>query len=259
MRQGSFSAGLRPLDQIPHQDLLENKVAAQAAEIERLSAENRRLANSHVVMRDDLVNARQEAQRLGAHIRSIPTESDIQIRVLAEKIKKMEAGIKAGENVRNDLKQAHSEAQSLVKARQELTLQIQQSSQELQRLRADVKSLSNLDTELENLRHEVKMLRATFEREKSLNIEKVERLRAREQNLIQMAREVERLRAEVTNAEKIAHVPNFYSGGYSSHDPAYLHAVGGSSVYVNAYGRHQIQTNSGPAVDGTSPYCSGGQ
>ena len=43
--------------------------------------------------------------------------------------------------------------------------------------------------------------RATFEYEKGLNIEKVEQMRAMEQNLMGMAREMENLRVDVLNAE----------------------------------------------------------
>lgn len=159
MRHGPFPAGQRPLDPLPHLDLLENKIAAQAAEMEQLAGDNHRLAAAQVALREDLVAAQQEAQRLKAHIRSIQTESDIQIRVLLDKIAKMETDIRAGENVKTDLKQAHMEAQSLVKAREELATQIQQASQELQKVRAEVKSLPDLHDELDTLRHELKRLR----------------------------------------------------------------------------------------------------
>ncbi|KAF6140200.1 hypothetical protein GIB67_000248 [Kingdonia uniflora] len=62
-------------------------------EAERLTRENRRLAATQVDHQRELVAAQQEVQRLKAHIGSTQTESDIQIRILLEKIKKMEADI----------------------------------------------------------------------------------------------------------------------------------------------------------------------
>lgn len=45
----------------------------------------------------------------------------------------------------------------------------------------------------------------TFEYEKKKNIELVDHMKAKEKNLIAMAREVEMLRAEILNAEKRVH------------------------------------------------------
>ncbi|KDP38754.1 hypothetical protein JCGZ_04107 [Jatropha curcas] len=257
MRHGPFPPGHRPSDGRPPPDLLENKIASQAAEIEQLAGDNHKLATSHVALRQDLVVVQQEVERLKAHIRSIQTESDIQIRVILDKTTKMESEIRAGESVKKDLRQAHMEAQSLVKARQELTTQIQQATQELQKVRADVKSLPDLEAELDNLKHEYRRLRATFEYEKGLNIEKVEVLQAMEQNLIGMAREVEKLHAEVLNAEKRVHAPNTYGGGFATSDPSYPTPVHGAGTYVDAYGRPVVQMSVGPAADGMIAYGSG--
>ncbi|KAJ6698701.1 PROTEIN FLX-LIKE 2 [Salix purpurea] len=97
MRHGPFPAGHRTLEPLSRSDLLEHKIAAQAADIEQLAGDNNRLATSHMAMREDLAAAQQEEQRLKAHIRSIQTESDIQIRLLLDKIAKMEKDIRAGE------------------------------------------------------------------------------------------------------------------------------------------------------------------
>ncbi|KAJ7979550.1 Protein FLX-like [Quillaja saponaria] len=215
MRHGPFpglgpAAGHRPLESIPPH-LLENKIAVQETEIERLAGDNHRLAATHVSLKQEFVAAQQEVQELKAHIRSIQTESDIQIRVLLDKITKMEAEIRAGESVKKDLQWADIEAQSLAAARQELTGQIQQATQELQKARLDVKSLPDLQDELDSLRQEHQRLRATFEYEKNMNIEQVQQMKATERNLIGMAIEVQKLRAEVLEAEKRAHT-NPYGG-----------------------------------------------
>ncbi|KAI5585567.1 hypothetical protein BDE02_06G154200 [Populus trichocarpa] len=241
MRHGPFPAGHHTSEPLSRSDLLEHRFAAQAADIEQLAGDNNRLVTSHMALREDLAAAQQEVQRLKAHIRSIQTESDIQIRVLLDKIAKMEKDIRAGENVKKDLKQAHVEAQNLVKERQELATQIQQASHELQKIHTDVNSIPDLHAELENSRHELKRLRATFEYEKGLNIEKVEQMRAMEQNLIGMAREMENLRVDVLNAETRARAPNQYIGGYANPD---------------GYGRPFVHMGVGPTGEGIIPYNS---
>lgn len=162
LRHGPFPgplAGHRLLEHLPHPELLEDKIAVQAAEIERLAGDNHRLAASHVTLREDLVAAQQEIPRLKAHIRSIHTESDIQIRVLLDKIAKMDAEIRASERLKKDLQQAHIEAQNLVKTRQELAAKIHQAAEELHKARLKVKSLPDLHAELDSLRQEHQRLR----------------------------------------------------------------------------------------------------
>ncbi|XWS73158.1 hypothetical protein CRYUN_Cryun02cG0101600 [Craigia yunnanensis] len=246
------------VEPLPRPELLENKIASQAAEIERLAGDNHKLAATHVPMREDLVAARHEAQKLKEHIRSIQTESDIQVRVLQEKIAKMEADIWVGGSVKKEFQQAHIEAQNLVKARQELMAQLQQASQELMKTRADVKSLPELRAELEGFRKEHQRLRVTFQYEKGSNIEQVEQMQAMEKNLIGMAREVEKLRTEVLSAEKRVHAPIGpvpYAGGYMNPDPSYVPPFQGSSTYFDGYGQPVMQMGLGPA-EGMIPYGS---
>ncbi|KAK4257609.1 hypothetical protein QN277_007173 [Acacia crassicarpa] len=233
MRHGPFtgvssSAGHPSLEPLPHQ-MLGDKIAAQEAEIKELVGDNRRLASTHVALREELVNAQQEVHKLRAHIRSIQTESDIQIRVLLDKIAKMERDVIAGENVKKELKLAHLEAQSLVVARQELKSQIERATQELKKVRADVKSLPDLQGELDNLVQEHQRLRATFEYEKNKNVELVEQLKGTEKNLIGMAREVEFLRAEIQNVEKRTQASKLY--GSAAVIPG---------TFADAYGRAEL-------------------
>jgi len=265
MRHGPFpglgsAAGQRSLEPLPPPDLLENKIAVQAAEIEQLTGENRRLAASQLTLRRELVGAQQEVQRVRAHIASIQTESDLQIRILVDKIAKKEADIRAGEGVKKELQQAHKEAQSLVAARQELTVQIQKVTQELQKARTDVKNIPDLHAELDSLRQEHHRLRSTFEYEKGKNIEQVEQMQAMEKNLFGMAREVEKLRAEVLNAEKRALAPSPYGGSYMHPDLSYPPPPiqgGGAGAYIDSYGRPLVQMAVGPAGGGMIPYSSG--
>lgn len=162
MRRGQipgYSSGHWPLEPVAPAEALENKIAFQTAEIEQLSGDNHRLAASHGALREELFAAQEEIQRLKEHMRSLHTESDIQIRVLRDKIAKREADIRAGEVVKKDLQKAHKEAQSLVAARQELSVKIEQAAQELKKARVDVKSLPDLRAELDSLRKEYHRLR----------------------------------------------------------------------------------------------------
>lgn len=210
----------------PH--LLENKLAAQEAEIERLVSDNRRLASTHKALRDALVSAAQDVQKIKSHIRSTQTESDIQIRVLLDKIAKMEVDIRASDSVKKELQQAHIEAQSLAASRHELSGEIQLATQELKKVISDVKCLPDLHAELDSLVQEHQRIRDTFEYEKSKNVELVVQLKAKEKKLIGMAREVEMLRAEISNAEKRINAPNLF-GAVTPAD--------GSGAFLDPYGR----------------------
>ncbi|KAM7508374.1 hypothetical protein LguiA_018827 [Lonicera macranthoides] len=161
MRHGPFPAGHHPMETTLPPNL-ENKLVVQEAEIERLAGDNQRLAASDGALRQDLGAAEQDIQRLRAHIRSIQTESDIQIRVLVDKIAKMEAEIRGGEIVKKELHQAHIEAQSLVADRKELTTKIEVATKELEKTRADMKKLPEMIDELDSLRKEHQRLRCIF-------------------------------------------------------------------------------------------------
>ncbi|CAK7322526.1 unnamed protein product [Dovyalis caffra] len=171
------------------------------------------------------VAAQQEAQRFKAHIRSIQTESDIQIRVLLDKIAKMEKDIRAG--VTGAVENPHR-----------------------------CKEYQICLPSLRNSRHELKRLRATFEYEKGLNIEKVEQMRAMEQNLIGMAREMDKLGVDVLNAKTRARAPNRYVGGCASLDASGPPPVQGGGTYIDGHGRPLVHIGVRPARDGIIPYSS---
>lgn len=279
-----------PMESLPPPELLESKLASQGAEMDRLLMENKRLASTHGTLRQELLAAQQEMQRIHAHSARIHTENDIQIRSLQEKIYKLEADVNAGESIRKELQQAHLEAQGLFAARQELTVQILQDTEELKKLHSDLKKLPEMHAELDGLMQEHQKLRSTFEHEKGANMELVQQMHVMEKNLITMAREVEKLRAEVQNAEKKANAPNPHQSQYGTHgtpDPvnpspaqganqyggggysqggayggsAYSHYghgayAQGMSANYDPYGRSQAQGGSTAAVgEGTNPYA----
>lgn len=258
MRHGPVPGALgpavhRPLEPLPHPELLEGKIAAQAAEIEGLLRENRRLAENNENMRQQIGANQQELQRIQSHIGSIRTESDIQARGLVEKIRKMEDDIRAGETVKEELLKAHNEAKSLVLTGQELTGDIQRLTEELKKASGDGKRLPELLPELDGLRQEHQKIRAAFEHTKGSNFEQVERMRSMEKNLITLAREVEKLRADVMSAEKGERV-NPYAASYGNPGTGYSLGVGYTNTgfsrgspaeYSQAYGRPLPQTPGG--------------
>ncbi|KAK1275508.1 hypothetical protein QJS04_geneDACA003919 [Acorus gramineus] len=202
---GSASLSHHLLDPLPPPQLLEKKLSAQGKEMEKLMMENQRLATTHVTLRRDLLIIQEEMQRLQPHRGATQAESEIQIRSLLEKIARAEAEIHASEGVREELRHAHMELNDLLSARQELTSQIQQASEELQKAHADVKKLPEMLIELDGLMQEHQKLRAAFEYEKGLNIDLVDKMRTMEKDLFSMMREGEKLRAEVMMVEKRAH------------------------------------------------------
>ncbi|BAT76654.1 Protein FLX-like 4 [Vigna angularis] len=249
MRRGQLSglgsaASHLSMESLPHPQVLENKLAVQEAEIEQLLRDNHSLSSGHVALREALVAAAQDVQKLKSHIRSIQTESDIQIRILFDKIAKGEVDIRAGDSVKKDLQQAYVEAQTLAASRQELSAQIQRASQELKKVNSDVKSISDLQAELDGLVQEHQRLRGTFEYEKKKNIELVDYMKAKEKNLIAMAREVEMLRAEILNAEKRVHAPDLFRASTPGQS---------SGPFVDAYGRTHSQMASGQGAEGVVP------
>uniref|UniRef100_A0A804MEL3 Transglutaminase21 n=1 Tax=Zea mays TaxID=4577 RepID=A0A804MEL3_MAIZE len=210
MRHGSFAAGSlssrSPLQSSSTLEMLENKLAMQTTEVEKLITENQRLASSHVVLRQDIVDTEKEMQMIRTHLGEVQTETDLQIRDLLERIRLMEVDIHSGNVVNKELHQMHMEAKRLITERQMLTLEIEDVTKELQKLSAsgDNKSLPELLSELDRLRKEHHNLRSQFEFEKNTNVKQVEQMRTMEMNLITMTKQAEKLRVDVANAERRA-------------------------------------------------------
>ncbi|KAL1813953.1 hypothetical protein ACET3Z_024018 [Daucus carota] len=198
MRHGQFPSANRTLEPLPPE------LAIQETEIERLAGDNHRLASTQVALRHELVASQQDIQRLKAHIISTQTEDDIQVRGLLEKIANMEAERSSGESIKDNLQQAHIEAQGLLKTNQELSIQIQQAHQELEIAHADTKVLPKLYSELESMKKEYQWLRTTFLHERDWNTEKVQKLKVMEMELIRVSNDREDLHAQLANAERRA-------------------------------------------------------
>jgi regulator of replication initiation timing len=148
--QGAFP----PFDMMPPPEVMEQKLAAQHVEMQRLVTENQRLAATHGTLRQELAGAQHELQILHVQIGAVKSEREQQMRSLMDKIAKMEADLQSAEPFKLELQQARAEAQSLLVARQELFSRHQQLSQDLQRVHSDVQQIPALISELESLRQE---------------------------------------------------------------------------------------------------------
>lgn len=143
-----------PFDLLPPPEVMEQKLASQHVEMQRLATENQRLAATHGTLRQELAAAQHELQILHAQTGAITAEREQQMRNLVDKIAKMESDLQAAEPLKLELQQARAEAQSLVVSRQELMSKRQQLNQDLQRVHADVQQIPALMSELDGLRQE---------------------------------------------------------------------------------------------------------
>ncbi|XP_042453402.1 protein FLX-like 2 isoform X2 [Zingiber officinale] len=179
---------------------MEQKLASQHWEMQRLTAENQRFATVHSSLKQELTDAQKELQRLQNQMDAVKTGKDQQLKLFLDKVAKMEADLKSSESAKVELQQAHAEAQSLAGARQELISQVQQMNQDLQRSRGDDQQILALMSELEVLRQEYQCCRETYDNERKLRIGHYEALQATEKNFDSMIRELEKLHAELSNA-----------------------------------------------------------
>ncbi|XP_021290681.1 protein FLX-like 2 isoform X2 [Herrania umbratica] len=234
-----FGPGILPppgpfphFDMLPPPEIMEQKLAAQHVEMQRLGTENQRLAATHGTLRQELAAAQHELQILHAQIGAIKSDREQRMRSLTDKIAKMEAELQAAEPVKVELQQAHAEAQNLVLAREELMSKVHQLNQDLQRAHVDVQQIPALMGELESLRQEYQHCRATFDYEKKFYNDHLESLQVMEKNYMTMAREVEKLRAELLNA---ANVDRRTVGQYGGATGNNENEASGHPVGQNAY------------------------
>ncbi|CAM0946367.1 unnamed protein product [Alopecurus aequalis] len=233
-----------PYDMLPSRpEILEQKLAAQCGEMQKLALENERLAASHVSLRKELAAAQQELQRLQAQGEAARAAEEQEMRGLLDKAAKMEADLKSYETVKADLQQAHAEAQNLAAARQHLTADAQKLSKDLQRNFGEAQQLPALMAERDAARQEYQHLRATYEYERKLKMDHSESLQVMKKNYDSMVMELEKLRAELANTANhdkngTLYNPNFAQkdGGTSSR-----HFVG-QTAYDGGYGGAQART-----------------
>jgi hypothetical protein len=80
------NAGPPPiLPGLPAAAMIEQKLHAQHNEIQRLLAENQRLAATHVALRQELAASQQEVQRAQSIIQGVQNDKEVQVRYQEEK------------------------------------------------------------------------------------------------------------------------------------------------------------------------------
>ncbi|XP_076896634.1 protein FLX-like 2 isoform X1 [Bidens hawaiensis] len=234
--------GFPPYDMPPHPEIMEQKIAAQHMEMQKLATENRRFATTHGTLRQDLATVQHELQMLHNHVGAVKAEREQQIMGLLERNGKMEADLQGAEPLKMELNKARAEAQGLLAARDELLSRVQKLTEDHQRVHMDLQQIPALMAELEGLRQEYQHCRQTYEYEKKLYNEHLESLQVMEKNYMTMAGEVEKLRAELKKQAEIdkrtaAAAP--YPVGHNTYDDAYA---------VNQ-GRGPLPGSGAPAYD----------
>ncbi|WCJ25438.1 Protein FLX-like 2 [Euphorbia peplus] len=244
-----------PFDMLPHPEILEQKLASQHVEIQRLATENQRLAATHVTLRQELAGAQHELQMLHSHIGLMTSEREQQTRALLDRIAKMENELKGVDPLRSELQQARAEADKLVVARQELMSKVHQLTQDLHRAHNDVQQIPVLMSELEGLRQEYQRCRVSYDYEKKLFSDHLESLQAMEKNYVTMSREVEKLRSELNNTTSgdmraVAGGP--YGGATGNNESEASGRPIGQNMYEDGYlqgqGHTAVAGNAGAAA-----------
>ncbi|CAK8540878.1 unnamed protein product [Lathyrus sativus] len=252
-----------PFDLMPPPQVMEQKLASQHGEMQRLATENQRLAATHGVLRQELAGAQHELQMLHAHVGSLKAEREQQMRSVVDKIAKMESELKAVEPLNMELQKARGEAQSLVVAREELMAKAQHLNQEIQRVHVDVQQIPALISELERLRQEYQHCRATYDYEKKLYNDHLESLQVMEKNYVSMSREVEKLRAELTNTANVDRSSGPYGGTSGTNNKEASGLPVGQNAYEDGYavaqGRGSLPTASSGGGNATTTTPAGAQ
>ncbi|KAJ7570037.1 hypothetical protein O6H91_01G104300 [Diphasiastrum complanatum] len=256
-RPGSGGFGQQPPLLPPQQSipisvvLIEQKLATQHAEIQKLLTENQRLAATHVALRQELSVAHQEAQRLQQLKSSMQAESEGKFLALLEKTANLEAELNALEPLNAELQKVRDDAQELSAHKQELLAQVEQLTDELQKNGSDAHKTSALQLENENLRQELHRARAVYEYEKKASLHQDEQRQAMEKTLILLAKEVEKLHAELTSVKK-AKTSGTQGGAYGTG----LQAVEAGHSFPHSIQRDDYERHKAVAVDNGVHYGS---
>ncbi|KAL9226799.1 hypothetical protein vseg_002570 [Gypsophila vaccaria] len=249
--------GRFPLDMLPPPEIMEQKLASQHMEMERLASENQRLAATHGTLRQQLAGAQQELQMLESQFQASKSEREQQMRGLLDRMSKMEVELQSADRLKIDLQQAKTEAHSLLEVRQELISKVQQVNDELQRAHVDGQQIPLLMSELNKLRQEFHQCRATYEHERKVYLDHLESLKVMDNEYRSMADEVTRLRAELTTTANIDK-RSAYGGGpaYGKADPSAQNAPAPSS-YEASYGTQTHASFSASNAASTVPVVAG--
>lgn len=246
---------------------IEQKLAAQHGEIQRLLGENQRLAVTHVALRQELAAAQQEIMRLQQSrpandtekeqrlnitqvalrqeladskqevnklqeaLAAIHAEKDQHLRVTMEKSARMEAELKSTESLKSDFERLRFE-------REELAARVEHLSGEIIKIPVKDQEIASLKREVDELLRRHQQARMDFEQQKKLNLDHLEQQQAMEKSAFAMTREIEKLRAELANADRRQQAYlSASSGGTAAH--SFEKSVQPVGVYENSYGTSQ--------------------
>ncbi|KAL5198020.1 hypothetical protein ABZP36_001532 [Zizania latifolia] len=231
---------------------LEERLGADIEEAHALLDQNQRLAATHVALVQEVSAVRHELGCTARGLAAAQEESDIRLREVYERSMKMEAELRAVEEMRAELAHVRQDIQKLGLARQELMDQVQGITQDLARSAVELQQVAVLKAEIQEIRHETQHLRSGIEAEKKGYADSYEQGQEMQKKLILVASEVEKLRAEVANAEKrsLSALPGgnqVYVGSYGNPKAAYA-----ANPYNAGYGINQANT-----ADSGSQYGSG--
>ncbi|KAH7414916.1 hypothetical protein KP509_14G017800 [Ceratopteris richardii] len=227
--------------------LLEQRILAQHNEIQKLLSENQRLAAMHITLRQELAAVQQDLSRVQQAFSASQAEKEQQARAYSDKLAKLEVEARATEPLRVELENAKAGAHKLIALRTDLSNQVNQLTQELQKVRSEAHQFSTMKVEMEALQDEVQRARAAFEYEKKANAELLEQRVVMEKNLVSMARDIEKLRAELTSTDMRTRVGSYGGGSYGSGSYGggpYGAAESGypsTASYGDAYGLSQMR------------------
>ncbi|KAI3722519.1 hypothetical protein L2E82_33558 [Cichorium intybus] len=222
-----------PFDMLPHPEIMEQKLAAQHVEMQKLATENQRLAATHGTLRHDLAAIQHELQMLHNHIGGVKSDREHQIMILLEKIGKLEADLQGAEPLKLELHKARTDAQNLLSGRDELVTRVQKLTEDHQRAHMELQQVPALISELDMLRQEYQHCRQTYEYEKKVYNDHLESLQVMEKNYMTMASEVEKLRGEL---KKHAEIDRRAAGPYGGFGGYNEKEASGQNAFESAYG-----------------------
>lgn len=133
--------GPDPALPLPMAIIIEQKLALQHLEIQRLLNDNQQLAATHIGLRQELATMQDQLQRR-REISLTETDKGEQIRTLVERVSKQEVDLRAMDSLKDDL-------EKLLVQRQELSLKAQ----------ADALQLATLKSQIDGLHKELQHMR----------------------------------------------------------------------------------------------------
>lgn len=229
-----------------HPAILEEELEIGHVEMQRLLADNRRLAEDRMALQHELGAAKEEIHRMSRAIGDIRADGELHTRDLVEKNLKLEAELRATEPLKSEVRQLQAEVLKLNKTRQELSGQIQTLTKDLPRLRAENQQIPQLRSEIEELKEELRHARTAIESEKKAHLELLEHRQLMENNMVSMAREREKMLAELAAVDSMQGAGGPYRmklheprSRYPYSDPYWPHpvAAGDPSLYSSGSAR----------------------